>query len=85
MITLPPNEQNSALVCTYSILVALSRPSNGQNFTSPPLTSSNQLHKCYKNVLLNISHGPLPPIHMVLFRFRSSKLNARFRQLAFVF
>ena len=41
MITLPPNEQNVSLVCTYLIWVALSRPSNRQNITSIPLTSSN--------------------------------------------
>ena len=41
MITLPPNEQNSSLVSTYSILVALSHRSKGQNFMSIPLTSSN--------------------------------------------
>ena len=59
MITLPPNEQNSSLVSTYSILVALSHRSKGQNFMSIPLTSSNQLHKCHKNILMNISHVPL--------------------------
>ena len=57
--TLPPDEQNSSLLSTYSILVALSHPSKGQNFTSIPLTSSNQLHKCHKNILMNISHVPL--------------------------
>ena len=46
MISLSPNEQNSSLVRTCSILVTLSRPSNVQNFTSiPPSTSNNQLHK----------------------------------------
>ena len=36
------------LVQTWSIVVAFSSPSNGQNFTSTPFTSSNQLHKCQK-------------------------------------
>ena len=66
MITLPPNEQNSSLVHTYSILVALSCPLNGQNFMSTPFTSSNQLHKCYKKCSPEYSSCPLPPIHMVL-------------------
>ena len=48
MITLPPNEQNSSLVCTYLILVALSRPLYVQNFMPTPLTSGNHLHKCHK-------------------------------------
>ena len=47
MISLSPNERNSSLVLTCSILVTLSRPSNVQNFTSiPPPTSNNQFHKC---------------------------------------
>ena len=66
MITLPPNEQNSSLVHTYSILVALSCPLNGQNFMTTPFTSSNQLHKCYKKCSPEYSSCPLPPIHMVL-------------------
>ena len=49
-INTPPDEQNSSLLSTYSILVALSHPSKGQNFTSIPLTSSNQLHKCHNFV-----------------------------------
>ena len=128
MISLSPNEQNSSLVRTCSILVTLSRPSNVRNFTSiPPPTSNNQFHKCsaeylsyppYRYGIIIISsytygiiyHIPpihrvsfiispyaygiiyhIPPIHMVsiiisplyiwyqLFRFRSSKLYARFR------
>ena len=61
MITLPPNEQNSSLASTYSILIALSRPSNSQNFSETPVTSSSI--KATKNVLLNIFH--VPPKHMV--------------------
>ena len=140
MISLSPNEQNSSLVRTCSILVTLSRPSNVRNFTSiPPPTSNNQLHKCSAEYLsypplyiwyhlsypthtygiiyhippihmvsfiisplyigYHLSYPPytcgiiyhIPPIHMVsiiisplyiwyqLFRFRSSKLYARFR------
>ena len=56
MITVSPNEQNPSLVCTYLILITLFHPSNVQNFASTP-TSSNQLHKCHKNILMNISHG----------------------------
>ena len=71
MISLSPNEQNSSLVRTCSILVTLSRPSNVRNFTSiPPPTSNNQLHKCSAEYL---SYPPytygiiyhIPPIHMV--------------------
>ena len=71
MITLSPNEQNSSLVRTCSVLVTLSRPSNVRNFTSiPPPTSNNQLHKCSAEYL---SYPPytygiiyhIPPIHMV--------------------
>ena len=59
MISLSPNEQNSSLVRTCSILVTLSRPSNVQNFTSiPPSTSNNQLHKSSPEYLY-------PPLHMV--------------------
>ena len=44
------NDQNSSLVRTCSILVALFHPSNVQNFTSTsPPTSSNQLHKYHLN------------------------------------
>ena len=73
MISLSPNEQNSSLVRTCSILVTLSRPSNVRNFTSiPPPTSNNQLHKCSAEYL---SYPPytygiiyhIPPIHMVSF------------------
>ena len=46
--SLPPNEQNSSLVCTYLILVALSCPLNVQNFMPTPLTFGNHLHKCHK-------------------------------------
>ena len=57
MISLSPNEQNSSLVRTCSILVTLSRPSNVRNFTSiPPPTSNNQLHKCSAEYL---SYPPL--------------------------
>ena len=61
MITLPPNEQNSSLASTYSILIALSRPSNCQKFSETPVTSSSI--KAAKNFLRNIFH--VRPKHMV--------------------
>ena len=60
-ISLSPNDQNSSLVGTCSILVALSHQSNVQNFTStPPPTSSNQFHK-YQKMFSCIFLMPLPP------------------------
>ena len=70
MITLSPNEQNSSLVRTCSVLVTLSRPSNVRNFTSiPPPSSNNQLHECSAEYL---SYPPytyginyhIPPTHI---------------------
>ena len=64
IITLSPNDQNSSLVCTCSILVALSPPLNVQNVTpTPPPTSGNQLHKYHKICFPECFS--CPPIHMV--------------------
>ena len=49
IVTILSNDQNSSLVCTCSLLIALSCPSNVPNFTTTlPPTSSNQLHKYQK-------------------------------------